>query len=836
MIITSLKAENWGRHKSIDFDCNGDIVGVLGSNGSGKSTVLALVEFLLTGETRDTLESYVRNGNGNASGTMQFVKNGQTGTIFRQVGKTSKRWLEWGSGSRLTKAAEVDRAMIEIFGADKKAMANSVFVSQGTLEKVLFEEGVDRTKAFLRLVNLSFCEQRVAMIGAQIAKVSSLVVDLTPARDEAAMAKLGALQTMNQKADELAVAPDHSEALKYLHGLRQCTTELDLVQKQLGETRIQLATKQSEMTAKLGEDTSTNLLLNLRSAEVAATQYRSEEEHYRSILGELQHYSRIKTEIGQLRLEDDAATRSIDQKNCDKLSLSQTQSELGGIEVKLRTYDRKRSLDARMQSEQVALLQAQTQVAEVQAAALEVPESDLGPLRQKVQAHKDQLIEIRRWLAFQAKLANWSAKQEACCPECRQSLAEVPTASTAMLELQRTSERTLVAELTTMQRAIEQAENAIRQQQVRLAQLNGAVQTRQSTIVNIERELLSLVFQEDEENLLHRKTILVDLEQALRTWSADHLRRTQDVTNKTKLLGNYGLAKQYWEDRADYTNTGLGEKQRLREQTAKEYQLQQQQWNSIQGLEGQLKAIQAAVDQHESRIATLTYALKATDTPDAVTRLLPECNDDLTQVEAKLTASEQVRSSLAAVYASSVEAYQTANARYQDLEARILQNQKKIELLRDLHRLRDLLNNDGLPLLFIKMKFKRLAAYTQDSLAKIGANFCVNIDPERPLEFSFRRLDEDDAVEQPMHKLSGGQRVRLCVAFLMALQKTLLQEVGLLVLDEPLSGLDADGKAQVVAFLAGLKGELKNSEHQIWAVDHNPELEAALDKSLVLTN
>ena len=37
--------------------------------------------------------------------------------------------------------------MAEIFGADKKAMANSVFVNQGTLEKVLFEEGADRTKA-----------------------------------------------------------------------------------------------------------------------------------------------------------------------------------------------------------------------------------------------------------------------------------------------------------------------------------------------------------------------------------------------------------------------------------------------------------------------------------------------------------------------------------------------------------------------------------------------------------------------------------------------------------------------------------------------------------------
>src|SRR5580700_7422478 len=163
MIITKLRLVNVGRHTSLSFDSDASVVGLLGVNGVGKSTVLDMLQYALTGETEFSLDSYVRYGEGNSCVEVEFVKNGQKGTIFRQFGKTSKRKLTW-AGQEKTSAKEVDATMAQIFSADKQAIANAVFVQQGTLEKILFSKDADRRSMFIKLVNMSFCAKRANTI------------------------------------------------------------------------------------------------------------------------------------------------------------------------------------------------------------------------------------------------------------------------------------------------------------------------------------------------------------------------------------------------------------------------------------------------------------------------------------------------------------------------------------------------------------------------------------------------------------------------------------------------------------------------------------------------
>ncbi|WP_328185422.1 molybdenum ABC transporter ATP-binding protein [Marinobacter sp. OP 3.4] len=59
-------------------------------------------------------------------------------------------------------------------------------------------------------------------------------------------------------------------------------------------------------------------------------------------------------------------------------------------------------------------------------------------------------------------------------------------------------------------------------------------------------------------------------------------------------------------------------------------------------------------------------------------------------------------------------------------------------------------------------------------------------------------LDLDGLLEQPVHTLSGGQRQRV------ALGRALLTSPQLMLLDEPLSALDADAKREILPFLADL--------------------------------
>ena len=113
--------------------------------------------------------------------------------------------------------------------------------------------------------------------------------------------------------------------------------------------------------------------------------------------------------------------------------------------------------------------------------------------------------------------------------------------------------------------------------------------------------------------------------------------------------------------------------------------------------------------------------------PGAYDRLLVECGS-LVHLESKLVASEQHRKALVIHQQASLSAYQAANTRYQDLEARLDQNRAKLLLIADLKRLRDLLSDDGVPLQFIKHKFELLAKHTQAGLVQMGADFFIRID------------------------------------------------------------------------------------------------------------
>ncbi|WP_273651761.1 ATP-binding cassette domain-containing protein [Cellulomonas fimi] len=54
----------------------------------------------------------------------------------------------------------------------------------------------------------------------------------------------------------------------------------------------------------------------------------------------------------------------------------------------------------------------------------------------------------------------------------------------------------------------------------------------------------------------------------------------------------------------------------------------------------------------------------------------------------------------------------------------------------------------------------------------------------------------DDALHRPVRELSGGQRRRVAIA------RALLAEATLVVLDEPFTGIDAEGRPEVLAWVA----------------------------------
>jgi DNA repair exonuclease SbcCD ATPase subunit len=233
------------------------------------------------------------------------------------------------------------------------------------------------------------------------------------------------------------------------------------------------------------------------------------------------------------------------------------------------------------------------------------------------------------------------------------------------------------------------------------------------------------------------------------------------------------------------------------------------------------------VDEHNKTVSLLEQPLPDVSAPEGVT-------DVLGWWEQSLALKQQEREQAVGREQQANSNYTSVNNRFFDFQRRMEADKEKDKLLGDLRRLKDLLTVEGLPRAYVTYQFEAIARLTQESLVRLDADFAISIDPDRELAFSFVRLDEPGGYVMQAEKLSGGQKVKLAVAFLMAVQQRLVSQVGVLVLDEPSVHLDEASVGALVEFVRGLGQELKNADSQVWIVDHAKEMTAALEKCLVL--
>ena len=172
--------------------------------------------------------------------------------------------------------------------------------------------------------------------------------------------------------------------------------------------------------------------------------------------------------------------------------------------------------------------------------------------------------------------------------------------------------------------------------------------------------------------------------------------------------------------------------------------------------------------------------------------------------------------------------------RIKDMDDQLKKAKLRIQLSSELNRASDLMSFDFIPHQYVSYKFERLIEPTQQILQELNADFSIANDTENELSLVFEQFKGDQIVELPMHKLSGGQRVRLAVSFLLAVQRDLVRDAGFMTLDEPSTHLDDDGKTALAIMLRSIPQILGSGGSQVWVVDHCPELEMSFDKVIKL--
>lgn len=168
-------------------------------------------------------------------------------------------------------------------------------------------------------------------------------------------------------------------------------------------------------------------------------------------------------------------------------------------------------------------------------------------------------------------------------------------------------------------------------------------------------------------------------------------------------------------------------------------------------------------------------------------------------------------------------------------------NEVIYEKLEELNQVLELLDpKQGVTKRYIKYLFKYITDYVTEYLTYMQSNFAVALDNDpdsEELAFKFKRLDKpagDDDVWLPMRKLSGGQKIKLSIAFLMAIQQVICPGLCFLVLDEPSTHLDTQSTEALCSLLENIGLTLNNANGQVWLVDHNYILERAFTTKIAL--
>jgi len=234
MILNSLSLQNFKRYKEAEFNFNLGLTGLLGRNGSGKSTIFEAIIFALYGESK-TKKELIRNSSANSKDAvvvkLQFNIDGKEYLIERELrGKslTAKANLFDSSKELIaTSVKEVNKEIVKLIGMSKEAFVNTIYASQKELTALSNLKNDDRKKIIRKLIGL----EKIDRIEKELVdKIRELKRDIASFKE---------LLLPKEQLDNILKQKEHT--------LKQ----IDLLKADISNLTIKLEEKEKEVTKSL---------------------------------------------------------------------------------------------------------------------------------------------------------------------------------------------------------------------------------------------------------------------------------------------------------------------------------------------------------------------------------------------------------------------------------------------------------------------------------------------------------------------------------------------------------------------------------------------------------
>lgn len=844
MRLKSLELDNWGPHVRLSCDLNSSMTGIIGANGSGKSSILTAIAYAITGVLPLSKERYIHNYNPEipelsgkshkARVTLKFEVHGQEGEITREIWDNGNaRVLHW-HGDTIKKQADVDRIIEDLVGADKAALQNAVFIQQGELTGLIKGTPATRQEIFKKLINLNFLATRAEDVRSKLRLLENR----------------GAVDYKSQIADiRYRVVTKQQEATAYERTLIPYRTVQQANEKFFAWLGNDKAIRDMQTACRAHEETLKHVRASIAEHAKADIDELQREAHLNSMVHEscdlcLQYIQKIEEAHNCMgsyapRLEKHKAA-------VEKMEgVPHPEEYVTGALAYLDAYLRYQQLKDELQKASKKALDLD----EKRKKCAQLPK-DVETRIQTQQAHEITVKEQLRELGVHRLVLQGGAST---CPICLSPLSReqmlknlhVSSVQEGMTkleqdeielnqELQYTAEAIADLKLQ-LERNAAESEKVIRahalaeEDKTRIHQalddeaqkmidnacdvdLSDPVAARASlqqellALQEIKKDLLPIEMRDEIlTNLKHCEEIVSTCEEKLRKeWAAAIARNIDEVPTREEVTRHNEVVLQKMME----ASAKISEVKTLHDQETK--------------VQEKLSELQQKIDElntyeHQKCYQDFLELVEGWVDHDTLENMwIAMCKEGAAK-EASLRTMNDV-----------VEEERGLLQRMEEAQEKTKRIQDAAEKLRALSAM---LSREGLPAAFMQAVFEQLTGMIQGFLAQMGANFMVRADTQRPCSFLFTNAD---GYEMPQELLSGGQAVRLALAMLLAAQRLILPEVGLLILDEPTSHVDAEGVENMRSLFEESAALLQNAGMQLLVVDHNPALQAGFTKSIVL--
>jgi exonuclease SbcC len=422
MRISYFELKNYRRFKELKIQFPDGIVGILGLNGVGKTTLIEAIAWALFGNVdevvRTSRESVRRSGasqNDTCSALLEFELGGQEYKILREMGgkNLTMRAELWGREKRLAEGDRPVRTMIEkLIGMDHKSFFTSVFARQKELNALQNVAAGERKKVVLRMLRIDGVDSVLTDVRADrkdaLSRVEgaekTLLTEDGRERQKVLAEKMPELNDVFESASKELMSAEEMEKL--------AATEFEAVKIRRDELKKDVDaynSSASDLKAKqtqIGEMRKREKSISMRIAEANARlqklpELEKEEQLWQEISQKKEALDRekVKSDKARMMLVEIASDEKEEGRRLDELS--KTKPTIGGIHDVVSKIDEveKAKSDCQTQTTQIS-----GRIGELRAMTAERREA----------AAKDQkkLEEIK------------GAGRQGLCPTCERTLED----------------------------------------------------------------------------------------------------------------------------------------------------------------------------------------------------------------------------------------------------------------------------------------------------------------------------------------------------------------------------------------------------------------------------